>query len=203
MADVNGITLSTCSFSNIDDDIDLVRRVQNGDQDSFGLIIEKYQSFVFGVIRSIVYDPGIEDDLAQESFLAAYKGIKGFRGDARLKSWLYKITLNVCLNYLRHKKTGYNTEYSDDLENQVDSRLTPDKCQERKELRQCILEVMKKLPLKYRSMIHLHYNEDMQYDEIAKVTGLPIGTVKSHLHRAKDQLRKALSNQGWLKESEF
>ena len=88
----------------LDEDIELIRRVKSGDPDSFSVLVEKYSSFVFGIIRGVVLEPSVEEDLAQETFLQAYRGLKSFREQSRFKTWLYRITFNVCLSYLRKKK---------------------------------------------------------------------------------------------------
>lgn len=182
----------------LDEDIEIVRRVKSGDPDSFEPLVEKYQSFVFGVIRSLVYDPDLEQDLAQEAFINAFKGIHRFREQSGFKTWLYRITYNVCLNYLRKKKSDRITDDEINLDVLSDSAKSPDRAYESDQMRSAILKVMNDLNPKYRSILHLHYFEDMQYEEISNLTGLPLGTVKSHLYRARNQVKKALEKSGWL-----
>jgi RNA polymerase sigma-70 factor (ECF subfamily) len=182
----------------LDEDIEIVRRVKSGDPDSFEPLVEKYQSFVFGVIRSLIYDPDLEQDLAQEAFINAFRGIHRFREQSGFKTWLYRITYNVCLNYLRKKKSDRITDDEINLGVISDSAKSPDRAYETGQIRNMILKIMNELKPKYRSILHLYYFEDMQYEEISHLTGLPLGTVKSHLHRARDQVKKALEQSGWL-----
>jgi RNA polymerase sigma-70 factor (ECF subfamily) len=181
-----------------DEDIEIVRRVVSGDPDSFEPLVEKYQSFVFSVIRSIVYEPDLEQDLAQEAFLNAFRGIHRFREQSGFKTWLYRITYNVCLNHLRKKKNNRISDDEINLDVISDPKKSPDREYETNQMRSEILKVMNELKPKYRSILHLHYFEDMQYEEISNLTGLPLGTVKSHLYRARDQVKKALEQSGWL-----
>jgi RNA polymerase sigma-70 factor (ECF subfamily) len=161
-------------------------------------LVEKYQSFVFGVIRSLVYDPDLEQDLAQEAFINAFKGIHRFKEQSCFKTWLYRITYNVCLNHLRRRKGNRINDDEINLDIISDPKKSPDMAYETDQMRGAILKAMNDLKPKYRSILHLHYFEDMQYEEISHLTGLPLGTVKSHLYRARDQVKKALEQSGWL-----
>lgn len=182
----------------LDDDIECIKRVQSGDPDSFEPLVLKYQSFVFGIVRSVIHNTSEEEDLAQEAFIQAFRGLSKFRFNSQFKTWLYRVTVNVCLNHLRKKKSSRMQDGEIDLKLIVDKSLTPDKSLERMEMISIMDKIIKTLPPKYGSILHLYYYEDMQYEEISEMTGMPLGTVKSHLHRAKEKVKDSLSEAGLM-----
>ena len=196
--DMTGAELVLHNITLPDEDIEHIKRVQSGDPGSFEPLIEKYRSFVFGVIRSIIYDPASEEDLAQEAFIQAFKGISRFRYNSKFKTWLYRVTYNVCLNHLRKKKSSKMQDSEFDLSSLTDKAPSPDRNHEKSEMKAVLGNVIKTLPPKYRSILHLYYYEDMHYEEISSITGMPLGTIKSHLFRAREKVRKILSDDGWL-----
>ncbi|MFH1513833.1 MAG: RNA polymerase sigma factor [bacterium] len=182
----------------LDEDIEHIKRVQSGDHGSFEPLVEKYRAFVFGVIRSIIFDPIVEEDLAQEAFIQAFRGISRFRYNSKFKTWLYRVTYNVCLNHLRKNSFSKMQDNELDLSSITDESPSPDRKHEKIEIKAVLEKIIKTLPPKFRSILHLYYYEDMQYDEISSMTGLPMGTVKSHLFRAREKVRKMLSDDGWM-----
>ncbi|MCD6217163.1 sigma-70 family RNA polymerase sigma factor [bacterium] len=182
----------------LDEDFELIRRVQSGDPDSFEPLVEKYQSFVFGIIRSVIHETSDDEDLAQEAFIQAFRGMSKFRFNAKFKTWLYRVTVNVCLNHLRNLKRTKLQDDEIDFKAIADKSPTPDRTHEKSEMANVLGRIIKTLPVKYGSILHLHYYEDMPYEEISEMTGMPLGTVKSHLHRAKEKVRHAFSDAGLM-----
>jgi RNA polymerase sigma-70 factor (ECF subfamily) len=190
------ITLSR--FMNLDEDIELVRSVKTGDPCSFGTLVDRYSGFVFGVIRSMIFDPNVEEDIAQETFIQVFRNIGRFREDSQFKTWLYRITYNQCLSHLRKKKRNNCDPYLVETDNLVDTCACPEAIHQRNELKDILSSIIKQLPPQHRAILHLYYYEGIQYDEISEMTGLPIGTVKSHLFRAKERVRHELKTGGWI-----
>jgi RNA polymerase sigma-70 factor (ECF subfamily) len=189
----------------------LVERCLNGDQGAFGELIELHQDKVYNVAYRILHNAEEADDATQEVFLKVWQSLKSFRGDSKFSTWLYRITHNHCLNRLRSAKSQPNTVsvewYGDDEgdEREIVAHLPGDESEnpsiryETREHQQMLWGQVDKLPARYRSIIVLYYSQELSYEEIAEVLEVPVGTVKTHLFRAKAMLKTRLgdlSNQG-------
>src|ERR687885_507101 len=161
---------------------ELVERCRSGDEAAFQELVDRYKDLVFALIARTVQDRGRAEDLAQEVFLRVHRGLPYFRGEARLSTWIYRIVANVCL----HDHTRARPAESLD--------------DERTEARDRLEKAIARLPPQYRLVIAAHYLEGVQYEELAEALQLPLGTVKTQLHRAKQQLRRVFAN-GFKKES--
>jgi RNA polymerase sigma-70 factor, ECF subfamily len=177
---------------NLDELLDeqLVERAgTGGDNHAFAELVRRHQGKVRGLLLRLTANPPLADDLAQEVFLRAYRGLVGFEGRARFSTWLYRIAYNVFLNHRTRSKElaalplGFESQAA-----APDGDLSPNRLDMRRDLAGAITA----LPERYRAVVTLYYLEDVSYPEIAEVLDLPLGTVKTHLHRAKKLLRQYL-----------
>jgi RNA polymerase sigma-70 factor (ECF subfamily) len=172
---------------------DLIARCQQGDERAFRELVDRYKDLVFGVIaRSGVQRSRIED-LAQEVFLKIYRGLPYFRGEARLTTWIYRIVLNLLSLEAQKRRASREVALDSDLPSH--EPRSHDRSPGDLELRDRLEKAMARLPPNYRLLIGSHYLKDVKYEDLAEALGMPVGTVKTHLHRAKKQLRELLETE--------
>ena len=183
---------------------ELVVRILGGSQEAFRELVERYQRPVLSVIVRMVRDPHLAEDLAQEVFLKVHRRLRTFDPKRKLSSWLFKIAHNTTLDHLRRKQVdtvALEVEREDglDLRERIPDEATesPDLRVHRGDLAAALETAVGGLRPEYREVVVLRYQEDMAYQEIAEVTGLPMGTVKTHLHRARKEMVDALRSCGW------
>lgn len=171
----------------------LIERCRGGDDQAFGELVDRYKSVVYGLIYRMISDRSQVDDLAQEAFLKVHRGLPYFRGDARLSTWIYRIVANVCVQARAQRRPEVPLEVTDPESGRPARELgTADSAFSDLELRDRLEKAIAQLPDNYRLLIAAHYLKGVQYDALAETLGIPIGTVKTHLHRAKRQLRELL-----------
>ncbi len=188
------------------DDLTLVKRVRSGDQRAFKLLVERYQRKVYSVALGMLKDREEAYDVSQEAFVKVYKYLDHFKGDSSFYTWLYRITVNVCIDVIRRRKAGGKTEDVEfDETLQVDSaeahlgalgsRLgtNPQKSALRRELAEKIQEALEQVPEKHRAILLLREIEGMSYEDLARVLDIPKGTVMSRLFHARLKVQKILS----------
>lgn len=183
----------------------LIERTKQGDQQAFAELVELHQDHVYNLAYRILQNAEEADDATQEIFVKVWQAISSFRGDSKFTTWLYRIVHNHCLNRLRSTKnapktisTETNLEEGDDSEHDLLANLPGDKADEPSvqfeahERRQTIWQEVENLPAKYRSIIAMYYMQELSYEEIASILEMPVGTVKTHLYRAKALLKARL-----------
>jgi RNA polymerase sigma-70 factor (ECF subfamily) len=171
-------------------DEELVRLSQRGDLKAFGILVERYQKRVFTVAYGLVHDTDEAQDLAQESFIRAFQAIETFRGSARFYTWIYRITVNLCMDHFRKQGVERNPVGAD--QSMEFDPLTPDSVAVQHETSQAVRQAIRALPSDHRTVIILRELEGLSYKEIARVTGSSIGTVMSRLFYARKRLREIL-----------
>lgn len=181
----------------------LIRRLRDRDEKAFREIVEQYRDVVYNLTFRMLGDASEAEDVAQEVFITVFKSIDGFRGDAKLSTWIYRIAANQCKNrikYLARRKSRDRVEYDDAVaRHQSGGALVapanlgrPDAQLEGVQLEALVGQAIASLDEDYRLVIVLRDVEELSYDDICQITGLPEGTVKSRLHRARMALRKKL-----------
>ena len=187
-------------YSNKDKDLVLVRRLKRGDYKAFDLLLLKYQSRVVGLALKFVKDLQIAEDIAQESFLKAYKSINSFREESAFYTWIYRITVNTSKNYLTSKSRKKELSESDinrleDSEDIFDipGGSSPEEILSANNLREVIMESLTNLPEDIRSAISLREFEGLTYEEISEVLNCPIGTVRSRIFRGREIMQERIS----------
>jgi RNA polymerase sigma-70 factor (ECF subfamily) len=170
---------------------ELVERCRSGDERAFQELVDRYKDLVFALIARTVQDRSRAEDLAQDVFLRIHRGLPYFRGEARLSTWIYRIVANAVIqDYGRAPKTA-----SLDDERQARTAAAADRQFTDFEVRDRLEKAIARLPSNYRLLIAAHYLRGVQYEELAEALQLPLGTVKTQLYRAKQQLRRLLETE--------
>ena len=177
------------------DELNIVHRAQKGDAAAFGQLVEAYQGQVYRLALHMGLSPVDAEEAAQEAFIAAWKGLPRFRGDSRFSTWLYQLTTHAAIDLMRREKKYQN---SADIEDTVlvDAAESPQETMEKQETVDMVQAAMQTLSPKAREILLLRYQAELGYEEIGAVLGLPSGTVKSRINRAKAQLKEVLLKQG-------
>lgn len=180
-------------------DGDLVRRVQEGDKTAFDLLVLKYQHRIVKLVSRYVREPSDALDVTQETFLKAYRALPGFRGDSAFYTWIYRIAINTAKNYLvalSRRPSEVDLENDDgesiSIDNLQKSLETPEALLLTDEIRETILDAMRKLPHDLREAITLREVDGLSYEEIAEAMNCPIGTVRSRIFRAREAIDERL-----------
>jgi RNA polymerase sigma-70 factor (ECF subfamily) len=176
------------------DDTDLVARSRDGDHSAFGQLVLKYQDRIYNLCRYMLQDAEDAQDAAQDAFLKAYAALKTFAPNASLYTWLYRITVNTCLD---HNKKSRPEPFEDDsaVDNLPSAQPSPERLYQSKETGRLIEGALRKLPGKLRAAIVLREIEGLSYEEIADGLGTSVGTVKSRISRAREELRRLLQKE--------
>jgi RNA polymerase sigma-70 factor (ECF subfamily) len=191
------------------DEKKIIEQVLAGDSNAFGTLVETYQDRVYNLALRMCGNPDDAFDLSQEAFFRAWRGLSGFQGEAAFSTWLFRLTANVCLDWLRAKKrrpTVSLTAVDDDGEEIqmeiADPGKSPEEILEAAEDREALAKAMNQLPVEYRQILTMRAINDMSYTEIADALQLREGTVKSRLSRARLALRNLLVKSGNKSNSE-
>jgi RNA polymerase sigma-70 factor (ECF subfamily) len=181
-------------------DEELVRKVQQGDKKAFDILVLKYQYKIAQLINRYIKDPHEALDVAQESFIKAYRALPGFRGESAFYTWLYRIAINTAKNHIamrsrRPSDDEIDIEEAEQFESAVHLKdnETPEGLLLSEELAQVIQLALDELPDELRTAISLREFDGLSYDEIAQVMNCPVGTVRSRIFRAREAIDKKLA----------
>ena len=181
-------------------DEDIVLRVQRGDRPAFDFLVIKYQHKIIQLVNRYVKDPSEAQDVAQETFIKAYRALGNFRGDSAFYTWLYRIAINTAKNYLvsrSRRSSDYEVDVQDAeaIENapQLQGMDTPERLLLNQEIIDTIKMAIDKLPEEMRTAIMLREFEGMSYEEIAEAMDCPVGTVRSRIFRAREAIDNKLN----------
>ena len=174
---------------------------RNGDPLAFEQLIHLYEKRVFALTRRMCKNPADAEEAAQEAFLAAWQGLKFFRGESSFSTWLYRLASNACVDLLRKEgrhqaAAGPSLNDEETVLELPDEAPTPHALAEQAELRRQIEEGLAALPEEYRTVLVLREIHQQSYDEIAEILSLDLGTVKSRISRGRKRLRKFLLESG-------
>ncbi len=183
---------------------ELVTRAKRGDQNAFAQLVEANQNKIYSLAYRMAGNPEDAADLAQEAFLRAWRTLPSFQGDSSFSTWLYRLTSNLCIDFLRkekRRKTAATVTSLDDEESAAptdvpDHRFNPEEELERKELRHAVGQALLKLSDEHRQVLILRELDGLSYAEIAERLELGEGTVKSRIARARLSLRNILLETG-------
>jgi RNA polymerase sigma-70 factor (ECF subfamily) len=167
-------------------------RLRAGDAAAFEDLVTAYQHRVFGVALRMLGNAAEAQEVAQEAFIRAHRALADFRGDARLSTWLYAITSRLCLSRLAAGERRLGRQGEEALLRLADRGPAPDAVLERRELETALGRAIAELPEDHRIVVVLRDLEGLSYEEIARVLELPLGTVRSRLHRARTDLKDKL-----------
>jgi RNA polymerase sigma-70 factor, ECF subfamily len=176
-----------------------IKQVIKGDQDAFADIVEIYRNSIFQLGYRMLGNQHEAEDIAQEAFIRAYVNIKSFNQELKFSTWLFRIATNLCIDRMRKKKPDYylDAEVSGTDGLTMYSQLAsnsplPEKELESLELQETVQQEILKLPEKYRTVIVLKYIEELSLNEISEILDMPLGTVKTRIHRGREALRQQL-----------
>ena len=177
----------------MDHESSLIWRAQRGDHEAFAALVDEHQRYVYNLAFRVVKDENEALDLTQETFVRAWTALPNFRGQSQFRTWLYRIVTNLCYNRLPHLRRSLN-DLGDDVMEEIPEVNTKAPAQEfeSNETRRHLQRAIENLDENYRLLITLRYQNELSYEEIASTLNLPLGTVKTGIFRAKEQLRKSL-----------
>lgn len=174
----------------------LVTQALAGSEAAYEQIVRRYQRPVTALIARIVADPALAEDLAQEAFVKAYRNLSAFDTTRRLSSWLFRIAHNTALDALRRVRTRVVPLDAPDSAADLEAPADPDPV-ERRALADALDRAMARLRPEFRAAMTLRYDEGLSFEEIAHVMAIPEATARSHVHRARKELARYLTEAGW------
>ena len=170
-----------------------LNQVLSGNREAFREFIDLYKKLVFSIAGKLVDNPDDLNDLCQEIFIKVYRNLNQFRSDSKISTWIGKIAYLSCLNYLRQKKSLATDSINSYALNQNSVQpMRPDQLAETRDISLLLKQEINNLPSRFRVALTLYHLEGLKYHEISKIMGLPEGTIKSHLFRARQLLKKRL-----------
>ena len=183
------------------DDMAIVLAVRNGDREAFGGLVDRHKDRVYAVLRNLLADPALAEELAHEAFVRAYRSLHTFRGEARFGTWLVQIAINLARDHVRTKQRakvvpiqGLKPEDEGFL---VERRVSYDPLLrlQQNELAEMIQGAIEELPEDYREVFVLKHLEELPYEQIAQLTGDSVGALKVRAHRARKLVMEAVASQ--------
>ena len=198
MIQFNALSAPSTSMLPPTDEKELVERFQNGEKDVFNELVIKYQGKIYNLVYKYVSNSETARDLSQEIFIKAFRALPRFKRQSAFYSWLYRIAINLCIDFIRQQKRGQTLSFEDLTTGGNDevmfndvSPLPPDQV-EAKELGHIIGKAVEQLPPKQQRVFNLRYHHGLQLKEIAAQLDRSEGTIKAHLHHAHKRLQTLL-----------
>lgn len=187
------------------EDKNLIDRILSGERNAFSELIEKYKKLVFHIVFQIIRDTEEREDICQDIFIKVYQGLRGFKGDCKLSSWVGRIAYNTSLNHIgkRHDELWVDVHSQEGLLESVNGNgHQPDHLAAISNYSEILRIEIGRLPQQQKLIISLYHFDELTYKEISDMTGLPDGTVKSYLFRARQSLKERLErkyqSEAWL-----
>ena len=177
-----------------EDEHDIIERCKAGDSDAYAVLVDRYRSLAYTVACRMTGDAEAANDIAQESFCAAYVGLRHFRYASKFSSWLTSIVLNKCRDHLRSRRPTVAVDEIADL--RTTGRRDPEQEAMAGEAVDAVQRALDALPPDYREVIILKHIEELDYRSISEVLGVTIGALKVRAHRGRELLRELLERSG-------
>ncbi|MBL7856549.1 MAG: sigma-70 family RNA polymerase sigma factor [Cyclobacteriaceae bacterium] len=176
------------------EDNELLAKIRDPETRSYGfnMLVRTYQQRIYWHVRKMVIDHDDADDLTQEIFIKIHKNIEGFREDAQLYTWIYRIATNECLSFLQRKKRRFFLPIGD-VEGELSDKLDKSSHVSGDEIQLKLQKALLKLPDKQRIVFNMKYFDDMSYDEIAGITKTSVGALKASYHHAVKKIEDFLT----------
>lgn len=179
---------------------DLVKAILRNDRDAFRELVKRYERLVIQIVCRMIRRVPDQEDLCQDVFLKVYDNLKNYRFESKLSTWIGRIAFNTCVSFLQKKNVVWLEKAEGDDNSDVeiygtgDHKKQPDELLVQKEQNTLLWKLVDELPPVQQTIVSLFHQEEMTMDEIATMLNIPMGTIKSYLHRARQTLRKKLSN---------
>ena len=173
---------------------ELIERCRQGDETAFRELVDQYKGLVFALIARSVANRARAEELAQDVFLKVHKGLAYFRGEAKLSTWIYRIAINV-LSQERPELASRSLDERDEDDRLRIQPVADDRAFGDLVMKDRLHKAIEQLPIPYQVLINGHYLKGMRYEDLAEALNMPMGTVKTHLHRAKRRLRHLLETE--------
>ena len=177
------------------DEHELVARCRQGDETAFRELVDQYKGLVFALVARSLTDRARAEEVAQDVFLKVHKGLPYFRGESKLSTWIYRIVVNA-LSQERPELATVSLDETVDGDDRARREIaTTDPAFGDLLLKDRLQKAIERLPIQYQVLVNGHYLKGMRYEDLAEALDIPMGTVKTHLHRAKRQLRRLLETE--------
>jgi RNA polymerase sigma-70 factor (ECF subfamily) len=190
---------STNRIVGADTDLDLVRRTKLGDRHAFDMLVVRHQRKLAYVISRYIRLPQQIEDVTQEAFIKAYRGIMSFREESKFSTWLHRIGVNAALSFLAterrripHYQSSFDANTNEPIASEIVSEESPERLLTTQQIGETVSSVLKKLPDELRTAITLREIDGLSYEEIANIMDCPVGTVRSRIFRARENIAAAL-----------
>lgn len=174
------------------DERNAIALISSGNLKAFEQLVKQYEQLVFYMVSKMISDEADKADVCQEVFIKVYKQIGKFKFESKLSTWIARIAYHTTLNYIRDQKKDRFSDYSVDIENIHFTTETPEQLLNKKEVASYIHQLVNQLPLQLRTVLTLYHLSEFSYQEIEQITGMPEGTVKSYLFRARKLLKEKI-----------
>ena len=174
---------------------ELVERCRQGDDAAFRELVDQYKGLVFGLIARSIPNRGRAEEVAQDVFLKVHRGLPYFRGDSKLSTWIYRIVINALTQERPELATVSLDEVADGEDRPRRQPAAADRAFGDLVMKDRLQKAIERLPIQYQVLVNGHYMKGMRYEELAAALDMPMGTVKTHLHRAKRHLRRLLETE--------
>ncbi len=185
---------------NKDGDKNFLRRLKSGDKRAFERLFTEYKNMIYTIVKRMVYNKNEADDLVADIFIKIYQSIHRFEEKAKLSTWMYRIAYNHCLDHIRKAKRDPLESY-EPLDSKFDlssNGLDAEKMVLKEERERVLYAMVDSMPERYRMVLNFYYFEGISYNDISEIMGIPMGTVKTYLFRAKAHLREKMKKMGVL-----
>ncbi|MCE4564815.1 RNA polymerase sigma factor [Maribellus sp. CM-23] len=185
------------------EDGQLVQQVINGNSNAFRFLVSKYQRLVVHVVGRIVQQQDEMEDICQEVFIKVFKTLNKFRGESKLSTWIATIAYNTAITHLRKRNRRGELSYNEEpklIGMEADTGLNQ-QVVEKEEIKKHLLKLIETLPVHYRTVLTLYHLEEFSYREIVDITGMPEGTIKSYLNRARMILKGKMEKIARLEQT--
>ncbi len=188
----------------LDREAALIAKAKAGDEDAFRLIVELNQSKVYHLLLGMVRSEDLAQELTQETFVKAWKGLAAFRGESTVWTWLYRIAYHTALDHLRKSKRQGDLVFLEETGGEITGEQDnePLAAVIKRDREEDLHEALARLSLPQRAVLILYYFQGLSYQEIAALTRRPLGTIRAELHRGKEKLRKMITKKWGLNDAE-
>ena len=176
----------------------LIKKILAGNNRAFQSLIEEYQRLVSHIVFKMINKEEDKEDICQDVFIKVYQNLSMFMFESKLSTWIGRIAYNTCINHLAKKKAPLFNDLSPEgisLDSFSDNNITPEKFTEDRDISSHLQTEISNMPAKFRTLLTLYHLDEMSYNEIGEIMGLPEGTVKSYLFRARKLLKERLMSK--------